>query len=73
MDRPNLTLQDCNGSHVMREIAPVIWLPVRRSPRVLHQVSDRVHNAWVSLTSRRRPPFRLSIDDHLQRLERQAA
>jgi hypothetical protein len=74
MDRPNLSLTDGNGSHVMREIAPGIWLPVRKSPRILHEMSDRVHNAWVSLTSRRRPPFQLSIEDHLQRFEqRQAA
>ena len=73
MDRPNLSLQDGNGSHVMREIAPGIWLPVRKSPRVLDEVSDRVHNAWVTLTSRRRPPFQLNIEDHLQRCERQAA
>jgi len=69
-------LQNHFPSASLREIAPGIWIQVRRAPRLadapamLHNVRDRIHDAWSSLT---RKPQHIDLQDYLKRIDRKAA
>jgi hypothetical protein len=62
--------------HAMREVAPGVWIQVRRSPRltkapaVLHDVKDRISGVLATITGRSQT---VDLDEYIQRVERKAA
>jgi hypothetical protein len=63
-------------AHAMREIAPGVWIQVRRSPRltaapaVFHDVRDRINDVLATITGRTQT---INLQDYLNRVERKAA
>lgn len=67
---------DSLPAHAMREVAPGVWIQIRRSPRltaapaVLHEVKDRITGVLATITGRTQT---VDLDEYIQRVERKAA